>query len=259
MRYLIDSHVHIYPFYRVTDALQAILNNIPLVDDGDVRIACLTERHDCNLFDEIKSGSAKGPAQVFEISTGSETVLRFRHRDSGQEFHLVAGQQVVTAENIEILALNMCNRVPENMDAARTVRSILDNGGLPVVAWAPGKWFLSRGRVVKNLLNDFGPDQIALGDTSLRPREWLTPSIMRAARRRGFRILSGSDPLPFAGEECRPGCYYSSIVTKAAGEEPAALLSGLLENPDAEIAGMGRRPGLVTVFKRMLSHKRAAI
>jgi len=127
--------------------------------------------------------------------------------------------------------------------------------GLTVAAWAPGKWFGARGKVVSGLLRRFGPGGIALGDTTLRPQGWATPFIMRAARRRGFRVLAGSDPLPFGGEECRPGSYHT-VVEADAG--PAALAGRLLELPAASLRTGGARGSLLTVARRLKAHKRAS-
>lgn len=257
MRVFLDSHVHIYPFHDVGASFDAIIANLPCGQNGDFRMACLTERYDCALFEDLLAGRVPGISGRYRAeSTESGSVLKLVRNDD-QAFYLVAGQQIVTSENIEILALNMLERVSEGQNAGDTVESVLAAGGLPVVAWAPGKWFGSRGEVVKSLLDRFTPRQIALGDTSLRPLEWPTPFIMRAAEHRGFRVLAGSDPLPFAGEEIRPGCYFSIADTGRGTVMPDAWLTGLLNDPDTRLSPGRRRPGITTVATRMLRHKRA--
>ncbi|GJL81667.1 MAG: hypothetical protein DHS20C01_13010 [marine bacterium B5-7] len=259
MRYHIDSHVHIYPFYRVETTLESLIDNMTGSDDHAVRLGCLTERHDCFLFDRIASGEVESVNRSFEINRLNETMLELVRFDGGASLYLVAGQQIVTAENIEILALNTTRRVADGLSAANTVTSVLESDGLPVIAWAPGKWFLSRGSLVRSLLDEFSPQEIALGDTSLRPRGWLTPFIMRTARQRGFRILIGSDPLPVAGEECRAGCVYSRV--EVSGEidcEPVDIMKRLLSIPVSSIRSDGRRLSPITVARRLLAHSNAS-
>jgi hypothetical protein len=173
----------------------------------------------------------------------------------------VPGQQVITKENIEVLSLNCLKRVAEGNSAIETVRDILAMGGLPVVAWAPGKWFFKRGEVVQSLIDQFSPSELALGDTTLRPLGWVVPSIMRAARRRGFKILYGSDPLPFSGEETTPGSYATLIQSIKYSNvndipNPGELLNGVLSE-DLQIQSVGSRGTFPRVLKRLYRNNRA--
>lgn len=254
MRYRVDTHLHIYPFHRAEAALAALIDNMPAANGDFTRMACLTERHDCFVFDRIAAGEDPAVAARFDVERRSGTVLQLVRREDGAGLYLVAGQQIVTSENIEVLALGMDRRVADGADAATTVRGVLDAGGTPVAAWGFGKWLGARARVIRDLLDRFGPGEIALGDTTMRPRGWATPYIMRAARRRGYRILAGSDPLPFAGEERRPGSYHSIID---GGElEPEELATRLLTVLPAAISSAGSRSAPLDLARRMLAHRR---
>jgi hypothetical protein len=253
---LFDSHIHIYPFHNALNSFKAALNNMSAIFPSGKYLACITERYDCNLYDELETGGLSEVRDFFKVEPTASTTVQKLIDSDGRELHIIAGQQIVTSENIEILALNMRGRVTEGASASATVKSILQNNGIPVVAWAVGKWFGNRGKIVTSLLDEFTPQQIALGDTSLRPIGWSTPFIMRAAEKRGFRVLAGSDPLPFGGEECRPGSYFSKIVCPHDYSIEQSLQS-LLSNPDIHVGPGTNRLGVHTVAERMIKHKLA--
>lgn len=254
----IDTHVHIYPFHDTARSLDALLDNLAGAEGDAELIGCLTERYDCDLYSQLSQAPDAGLLERFDIEAGDGS-LRIRRRRDGATCHLLPGQQVITSENIEILSLACEARVAEGRPAVDTVRDILAEGGVPVAAWAPGKWFFGRGKVVRGLLDSFDPGQLALGDTTLRPVGWLTPFIFREARARGFRILYGSDPLPYAGEECRPGTYHSRVESghgKSVGVDPSDRVRSLLA-ADWQIEPAGNRGSFPEVLQRLYRNSRA--
>lgn len=255
MRFRVDTHLHIYPFYTVAAALDALVDNMPAAN-GEVRVGCLTERQDCFLFDNLARQRVVEADEAYAARHESDTVIRLSRRRDGVELYLVAGQQIVTAENIEVLALNMAARVEDGRTAPETVDAVLAAGGLPVAAWGFGKWIGGRGRVVRDLLDRYRPGEIAIGDTTMRPHGWTTPFIMRAARRRGFHVLAGSDPLPFDGEERRAGSYHSLVDVPDVA--PAEIVGRLLTLSPGAIGAGGSRGSPAVVAGRLLAHHRAA-
>ncbi len=252
-----DTHVHIYPFYKVEDALSSIAQNLGRYDGVNHRIACLTERYDCELYAELRDAPRTSVTEEFSITRGNKS-LAFVHNDNKLNFHLLPGQQVITGENIEILSLNCEQRVGEGKSASQTVEDILAAGGIPVVAWAPGKWFFARGKVVQSLMDSFSPAQLAFGDTTLRPIGWTTPTIIKRARERGFKVFFGSDPLPFAGEEKRPGTYLTKFEVPGftADSDPSVVMSNALgDGVRAEDAGS--RGSFPAVLNRLYRNHRA--
>ena len=126
---------------------------------------------------------------------------------------------------------------------------MLEAGGVPVVGWAPGKWFFGRGKIVASLIESCDPGQLAVGDTILRATCWAEPLLMRAARRRGCTVLAGSDPLPFAGEEVRAGTYATVLEGAFDKQKPRSSLRELLQTGSA--CTMGRRNGPVLMLQRL--------
>jgi len=137
------------------------------------------------------------------------------------------------------------------------VKFLIDADGIPVLSWAPGKWFFERGKVVKTLIHQFGANQLLIGDTCLRPTIWGTPELAREATEKGLRTIAGSDPLPFPGEERLMGTYATTLQGSFDPAKPASSLRNILRSPDAVAALTGRRCGVFEVMRRLYSNERS--
>ena len=256
MKIVADTHVHIYPCYDLQMFSDMLEHNLKKVGAGQtIRLGFLTERHDCNFFNDVKNGDADLSLVCGNIKLGPDESSLIRDNGSGEKCILFPGRQVVTEERIEILALATTVNIPDGMLAVDTVTMILDNGGVPVVAWAPGKWFGVRGDVVRNLLDSFNPARLLIGDSSMRPTIWAEPLIMRDARKRGFRIIAGSDPLPFAGEERMAATYCSVFDTYFDLASPLASARNMLWNAQ-DIITVGQRGGPLKTLLRMYKNSK---
>ena len=257
MKIVADTHVHIYSCYDLQLFSDMLERNLKKIGAGQtIRLGFLTERSDCNFFDAVKKGNADLSLLCGNIKVGPDESSLIRDNGSGEKCILLPGRQVVTEERIEILALATMAEIPDGMLAVDTVTMILDNGGVPVVAWAPGKWFGARGDVVRNLLDSFNPARLLIGDSSMRPTIWTEPFIMRNARRRGFRIIAGSDPLPFTGDEKIAGTYCSVFDTYFDLAAPLASARNMLWNAQ-DVVTVGNRGGPVKTLLRMYKNAKA--
>ena len=252
MRIAADTHVHVYPGHDLSRLLRSLTAGLGR-ESPDLVLAFLTERHDCHAFDAWVTAPAEGTPSGMSLRplAGGDACLLAQGPASCL---FLPGRQVVAQERIEILALATRDAVPDGLPAADTVTRILAGGGVPVVAWAPGKWFFARGKVVQALLDRFTPGELLLGDTSLRPTIWPEPILMRRARRRGFRVVAGSDPLPFAGDETMAGTYGSRADVAFDMDDPLASARRLLRDPALGL--MGRRGGPVKTGLRLFRHAR---
>ena len=129
---------------------------------------------------------------------------------------------------------------------------MLENNGVPALNWAPGKWFASRGQVVRSVLQEFGQEKLLISDTTMRPTVWPTPKIMASAMKRGFKIIAGSDPLPFAGEEKYLASYASMMSGDLNADRPADAIRKLLLDRSTPVFRCGKRSGLFTFMKRQV-------
>ncbi|MBN1270224.1 MAG: hypothetical protein JXB04_11605 [Kiritimatiellae bacterium] len=252
MMLIADTHVHIYPCYDLAALLEHGARNLRALRPGTrdaVLALCLAEAQRYRIFRDLKDGQLRPPAP-YEVTATSEPESLLIEGGANGPLHLVAGRQIITHERIEVLVTGFDLDLPDGRPIGQVLDTVREVGGVPVINWAPGKWFFQRGRIVGNLIDREGPGRLAVCDTTLRPTLWPEPRLMRRARAGGLAVVAGSDPLPFAGEEKYAGTY--GIVADIAGAAgPATAIRALLaaRNPVIEIAG--RRPGLVTVLRRL--------
>jgi hypothetical protein len=253
MKYIIDTHLHIYPFYSIRHALDSLINNLQTAEPRSIKVGCLTERYDCDVYNQLAHSPSADVTHAFSITTEGNS-LHITNKETGKNVYLLPGQQIITSENLEILSLNCPERVKEGDSASQSIKSVLARGGVPVIAFGFGKWLGKRGAIVQKLIQEFGPEQIAMGDTTMRPYGWPTPKVFRKAGDKGIKILCGSDPLPFTGEESRPGTYGTLMDLK--GVDPVEAISGILRTNAVE-ASFGKRNSLIEVAVRMQNHRKA--
>ena len=255
MKIVADTHLHIYPFYDIAAALDTAITRLGAAAPDAIRVGCLTERYDCDVFNQLVNEPPREVTDRFALDPEANT-LKVQNRQSGDELLLLPGQQVITSENLEILVLNCATRIKEGRNADVTVRDALSVGGVPVIAWGLGKWLGKRGEIVSKLVDTFGPGEITLGDTTMRPWGWPEPAVYGAAARKGIRRLFGSDPLPFGGEEKRPGSYATLLECDDQSVSPSDIISGIL-NREMRISALGRRNTPFEVAGRMYNHRRS--
>jgi len=251
MKIVADTHVHFYPCYDLQAALRNLVDNLGNLGGNAVRTAFLVERSDCQYFTEIEQRKAGFSGGDFEISPAAEAGSMILSKNGRPELYLFAGRQTVTAEGVEILALTVDTRIADGLPAREVVGVILDAGGIPVLSWAPGKWFFRRGQIVRELIESFSPGELLIGDTTLRPTVWIEPLLMRLAVRRGFAVMAGSDPLPFSGEEKYMGTYASVLDGPFDPDKPVTSVRKMLTTPGMRIVMAGKRCGPLEVIRRL--------
>jgi hypothetical protein len=250
----IDAHVHIYPSYDLATTLEHAASN--LCGAGDVTGGlCLTERPECRFFQQTASGELDLPTG-WELTTWVDNFTHRFHRktDTGtQEIFCFCGRQINTAERIEVAALFMDEIIPDGTPSREVIAAILERNGRPVLNWAFGKWLFGRGRLIRELVDEFGAS-IALCDSALRPHGWPEPAAFRQARQHGIALLQGTDPLPANGEEKVIGSFHSCFSGDFDRTMPSASLRNMINNSDAPPAAGGHRGSWLTVIQRQRSY-----
>jgi len=245
-----DTHVHLYGCFDWGRALDSLARGLGALAPGAARIGFLAEKAGVHALHELLDGRSRripDGLRVDPCADGSGAVLRGAR---GAPLYLVGGRQVATSERIEILVFGAQVDVPDGTPAESVVERAWEAGGIAVLSWAPGKWTLGRRRVVKRVLSAFGPDHLLLADTSLRAVGFPEPRLMRRARERGHAVLAGSDPLPFAGEECRIGTYASLLHGAFDAERPVSSACALLRQGEPRTVGC--RSPLPVVLSRLI-------
>lgn len=251
-----DTHIHLYGSYDWARALQGLADRLAALRPGGARVGFLAEKAGVHAMRALRQGAAKGlpdGTSATPCADGAGVIL------AGPAFaplYLIGGRQVATAERIEILALTVDADIPDGIPAAEAVRAAEAAGGVAVLTWAFGKWLFSRRRVVAGLLEQFNPQQLLVADTSLRPSGLPEPGLMRMARRDGYRILAGSDPLPASGEERWLGAYASLFDGAFDPQRPVTSARSLLRNGSPRT--VGRRCALPAVLCRLARASKSA-
>jgi hypothetical protein len=80
---------------------------------------------------------------------------------------------------------------------------------------------------------------------------------MARARRAGFRVVAGSDPLPFPGEESLIGRYGVLCAGEFDEARPVAGAKRLLTDPAVPLRRAGRRCGPARVLLRLWRNRLA--
>lgn len=170
---------------------------------------------------------------------GGEPPLLFHFRSPrGSCISVLRGQQLVTAEGLELLAIGADSPLPPG-----TLEAMIGEceraGCLAIIPWGVGKWLGRRGRLLRSVLDQHADGSILLGENAGRPWFWPLESIMNEAAARGIPVLPGSDPLPLRGDEARVGSAGAVMVLDGA-DMPS--VSQLLERlRQGEWATFGRR------------------
>lgn len=257
MQLIIDAHNHLYPCYDLVTAFNYLRLNLQKLAPEAVRAAFFTERSDCRYFSDIMRGAIKIDNKDFKIEPlDAKNGLVLLEKD-GHPLYLFPGRQIVASERIEILALATDAMIPDFTPASDIINTVQDQGGTPVLSWAPGKWSFGRKKVVTQLMDRFSPGQMSIGDTTLRPTSWMQPSLMRKAMRKGFAILAGSDPLPFKNEEKYLGTYGTLFEGPFSTNEPLDSVRRLLISSHVTKTRVGDRCGLLETVKRLIKNSRA--
>ncbi len=239
---IIDAHVHIHDCFNLTNFLNSAYQNCKaevcrLGKDGQfMGVLFLTETARDHWFQRLASYNDK-----MEVSSGSPCAWRFHRTNesnsllaqsaSGGELVLIAGRQIVTKENLEVLALATDSIFKEGIPIENAIEIIRDRGAIPVIPWGFGKWWGKRGKVLSEVLRSHEGTHFFLGDTSYRPEFLPYPTHFKQAKKLGMKILSGSDPLPFASEFWRPCSIGFSVNGLVEKDSPATDLKRILIDP----------------------------
>ncbi|MBI2437407.1 MAG: hypothetical protein HYV36_01140 [Lentisphaerae bacterium] len=255
-----DGHVHLYPAYDLRAAFRCLIQNLdrlaaatgladPATTGNEIlKLAFLTEARDHDFFGRLKDRDKNALGNGFEIISMPSSLCVVIGLPGAGQVCLVAGRQIATRERLEVLGLAMSAKIPDGLPAGEVIRRVVASGGIPVLAFSPGKWLFGRGRLARNLIESAQGGGLCLGDTTLRPLFWPAPRLMRQARALSLPIIPGSDPLPFAGEERYLGTYGFVCQGSFDAFAPAASIGRMLA---AGITPAGLRCGTWTVARRL--------
>ncbi len=256
---LADGHVHIHDCFELSGFLDSALTNfqaeaVKKKRGGFSAILFLTETEGENrflsLFESINNtGVQRKRIDSWTFHKTQEACSLRATRKGYPSLFMIAGRQVVTLENLEVLALATSEVIIEGTTLGKTVQQVRQQGAMPVIPWGAGKWFGKHGTVLKNFLETTETQGLFLCDNGGRPTFWPRPALFRKMEQRGVKILSGSDPLPIATESKRPGSSGFLLKNDVTPETPARDLKHLLLDPITNVDIFGKREKVVRFFR----------
>ncbi len=265
MMILLDAHVHIYSCFDLKVFFDSAFMNFKeeAVRAGHgndfTAILILTDWSGNNWFQRLVDYSANERRKEY-INIGTWTFRRtnencslYARRSQGEGLYVIAGQKIITAENLEVLALATNNIIKDGLSLGETILSIKENDAIPVIPWAVGKWMGRRGKVLSQLLQGTNEPEYFLCDNGNRPNFWSEPNHFEIAETKGIRILSGSDPLHFASEVERAGSFGIKISKSVNKKQPARDLKNILFDPSMEIERYGNLENPYRFFRNQLA------
>lgn len=255
-----DCHFHLYPGHDPERSVSGLINNLELMagsagvigqKDNIFKIAFLAESRQFNYFRKILNRELNFERIGLETSAGPEEHCVSFRKQGELKLCLVAGRQIVTKEKLEILGLGMGKIVPDGLPAGEVIEKIIAAGGLPALAFSPGKWLFKRAKIARRLMTIKFGRPLLIGDSALRPLGWGRPAIMRRAARENIAVLPGSDPLPPAGEEKYAGCYGFVYRGEFDSARPLTAMKQIIANVPSAIMPAGRRCSFMNFAGRL--------
>ncbi len=155
----------------------------------------------------------------------------------------MAGRQIVTTENLEVLGLGLVGDHPDGASLHQVIADVNQAGGVAVLPWGFGKWSGARGHLVQSVVSATEEADFFLGDNRNRPHFMPLSKIFATAAQRGIRNIPGSDPLPFQTETTRSGSYGLSLKAAFDPERPAASALLALRNREHTLQPYGHLEG----------------
>ncbi len=262
---LVDAHVHIHDCFALPRFLNSAYANFKDVaaregiNNGFTGVLLLTETARANWFKRLTTLADNGPTpetaslREWHLHHTAESCSLLAERRQNENIFIIAGRQIVTAENLEVLALGTDEYFPDGAPISAVIEAVRACGALVAIPWGFGKWWGRRGLILKELLDKQEGLDLFLGDNSGRPVFLRNPRHFKQAREKGIWILPGSDPLPFPSEYWRPGSFGLMVRADISTTIPAQDLKRILRDRAASIRPYGQPENLYRFLRNQLA------
>ena len=256
---VVDAHVHIHEHFQLSrlflislQNFRKALNQYQIYEPFE-SFLLLTESSGTNQFRRLVGTVDADSSEDFSVSATSEPATIRITSGGGQQLYIVAGRQIVTAENLEILALGYGEDYPEGRPLNYVLKDLEESGCLRVLPWGAGKWLGKRGKIIESLVSNWDGGPLFLGDNANRPKFWSLPAVFEQAVSKGIYNLPGSDPLPFSGLEKKAGSFGFMLRGEIRDEAPfQSLVSHVVGRPQS-ITQFGNAEGLGAFIQNQIA------
>jgi len=250
----IDTHVHIYDVYDLDSLFDSAVSNFAraarargLADMPREGMLLLTETARDHAFDALAAGE-RSPARWKVAVTQEPAVLRV-YLDDQTQLWLVAGRQIATREDLEVLALGTTRRFPDREPIQVSLAASEESAALAALPWGFGKWWGARGQIIEGIMRAPRSQPLFLGDNGGRLSLSTRPRLLRVGEQAGLTVLPGTDPLPFRGQERRVGSFGMLLPDWEAGARPLEQLRQRLAAASPKPREFGKLTGPISFVK----------
>ena len=256
---LVDGHVHLRPAFKIENFLDASDRNFRLARSalGDKSsspgVLLLAESKGESALMRCHEFASGEQLSDWQFENTLEELSIVAYREGRPRLVFIAGSQIVTAENLEVLALVCDSEIPSGASIDETLTAVRNVGAIAVIPWGFGKWTLTRRKVMERLIERESGESLCLGDNAGRLQWGRYPMLFKRAKAKGALIIPGSDPLPLRGHESRAGSYGFVVEAEVDWRRPAADLRQILRSRQFEIRPYGRRDSLWPFFRNQVS------
>ena len=232
----IDTHVHVYPgedSFRTLITGGRRLLDVTASGKQAVLILCEPSGQDefDRMFERVTKGQWSMAKETWEPIASDESVSISIENENREGISIIRGQQIVTRENLEVLAFGHEGRISDAKTLQATIESVRTSAGHIVLPWGAGKWLGHRGRLIDEVIqSEHESPRFHLGDNGGRPWFWPVPQFSKAAEM-NIKVLYGSDPLPIPHDESRIGTYASGFSCDFDRLAPWKSVSTVLSDP----------------------------
>jgi hypothetical protein len=261
----VDTHVHIYDVFDLDALFDSAVKNFGraaratgFADAPQEGMLLLTETARDHAFDALGSGE-RLPLR-WKISATPEPEVLAVTLHGQMPLSLVAGRQIATEEDLEVLALGTTQRFPDGEPFQVSIAKSERSAALTALPWGFGKWWGQRGVIIEKTMRAPRDRALFLGDNGGRLSLTSRPRLLRLGERSGLKVLPGTDPLPFAGQELRVGSFGMLLPDwDSRGRPLEQLVARLLQAPTspAEFGGLTGVAAFVKLQIAMQLRKRA--
>lgn len=229
---MVDGHVHVHDCFSWPSCINAAhrhftsASRVAGVDGNFEGCLLLVDNHSAAAFARLHSGRVEVPAwSVYVLDEHDSVVIS---NDAGARVYVIAGRQIVTAENLEVLAVGCATVIPDGFGTRETIERVREQNAIPILPWGVGKWTGRRKQLVRDLLTAHAqtPEHQPLlaGDNGNRLRCRRRPEALHDAEQTGLPVIPGSDPLPIPSHSSRVGSYGFMLDSWMQTDQPAEAI-----------------------------------
>jgi hypothetical protein len=254
----VDTHVHIYAVFDLDALFDSAVNNFTRAAEASGVAAApqegmllLTETAADHAFDAL--ASRERLPQRWKIAATPEPAVLSVTRPGQMPLWLIAGRQIATEEDLEVLALGTTQRFPDGEPFQVSIAKAEGAAALTALPWGFGKWWGQRGVIIEKTMRAKRDRALFLGDNGGRLSLTTRPRLLRLGERSGLKVLPGTDPLPFAGQEFRVGSFGMLLPDWDACGRPLEQLVARLVAAPASPTEFGGLTGMATFVKLQIA------